>query len=64
MFSVRIIIGLIPYRFNGFPFIPVTYGFPSRTAYNFTYITGIIFLLFAVLITLLVENKGDKNENI
>ena len=64
MFSVRIIIGLIPYRFNGLPFIPVTYGFPSQTAYNFTYITGIIFLLFAVLLTLLVEKKGDKNESL
>lgn len=65
MFSVRVIIGLIPYRFNGFPFIPVTYGFPSQTSYNFTYITGLIFLLFAVLITLLVKEKnGDKNENI
>jgi EmrB/QacA subfamily drug resistance transporter len=64
MFSVRIIIGLIPYRFNGFPFIPVTYGLPSQTAYDFTYITGIIFLLFAVLLTLLVEKKGDKNESL
>ncbi|AGO60339.1 MFS transporter [Ferroplasma acidarmanus] len=65
MYSVRVIIGLIPYRFNGLPFIPITYGFPSATAYNFTYITGIIFLLFAVLLTtLIVEKKGDNNENI
>ncbi len=64
MFSVRIIIGLIPYRFGALTFIPVTYGFPSQTAYNFTYITGIIFLLTAMLITLLVNKEGEKNESL
>ncbi|WP_337860836.1 MFS transporter [Ferroplasma sp.] len=65
MYSEHVIIGLIPYKFHGFPFIPVTYGFPSSTAYNFIYITGIIFILVAVLITTLVTGKiGDKNENI
>ncbi|MEM0139091.1 MAG: MFS transporter [Ferroplasma sp.] len=65
IYSVRVIIGLIPYRFNGFPFIPITYSFPSQTAYNFTYLTGIIFLLFAVLVTLFIKDKkGEKNENI
>jgi EmrB/QacA subfamily drug resistance transporter len=65
MYSIRVVIGSIPYKFNGLPFIPITYGFPSATAYNFTYITGITFLLFAVLLTLLVEGKkGDNNENI
>ncbi len=64
MFSVRIIIGLIPYRFGALTFIPVTYGFPSQTAYNFTYITGIIFLLTAMLITLLVKKEGETNESL
>jgi len=65
MYSVRVIIGLIPYKFDGFPFVPVTYGFPSATAYNFTYITGIVFLLVAVLLTTLIEKKrDDNNENI
>jgi EmrB/QacA subfamily drug resistance transporter len=65
MYSINVIIGLIPYKFDGFPFIPVTYGFPSATAYNFTYITGIVFLLIAVLLTTLIENKrDDNNENI
>ncbi len=64
VFSVHLIIGLIPYRFNGLPFIPVTYGFPSQTAYNFTYMTGIIFLLVAILLTTFVKKKGDKNESL
>ncbi len=63
MYSINVIIGIIPYKFSGLPFIPVTYSFPSATAYNFTYITGIIFLLFALFLTTIIK-KGDNNENI
>jgi EmrB/QacA subfamily drug resistance transporter len=64
IYSEQVIIGLIPYKFDGFSFIPVTYGFPSSTAYNLIYITGIIFILVAVLLTTLVSKEGEKYENI
>jgi len=61
MYTMGVAVGLVPYNFDGLSFIPVMYSFPSPAAYNFTYITGIIFLLVALFLTTIIK-KGDKNE--
>ena len=63
MYSVPVIISILPYSMGSLNYIPVFYDFPSSRAFTMVYIIGIIFVIISIGISSLIKNtRGELNE--
>lgn len=56
LYITNVMVGYYPVKMFGLPFLPIYYSFPSSQAYSYIYLVGIVFLVGAILLTLLMEN--------
>lgn len=56
LYTTNVMVGYFPVKAAGLPFLPIFVSFPSYQAFSYIYLVGVVFLIAAILLTLLMEN--------
>ena len=58
MYTVKVTIGVK--MVNGIPY-KIMEAFPDKTAYNYIYLIGVIFVILGFIFTILIKKTGTKS---
>lgn len=64
-YTQNVIVGYLPLKFGAFPLVPIMTSFPSTHAYDSIYLVGLVFLIVAIIFTLMMKNiiVGKRRKN-
>lgn len=55
-YVMNAMVGFLPVKLGTLPFVPIFVAFPSSSAFDLIYITGMLFLVASIIFTMLMKN--------
>ncbi|AKA49123.1 multidrug transporter [uncultured archaeon] len=56
VYTTNVVVGYLPYKLGQLPVVPIMTSFPSTRAFDSIYLVGIVFLVAAIIFTLMMKN--------